>query len=145
VTRTDDIFGVAALAKQGKEVKAAVISITAKTPGQIERVVELISKYTGLELYAATSQHKQMARAAIREVMAERRRGIAEMHAQTRQQIEAAAAATSASSVAQSEVSEAQVAQADGAEQASNAPAAEAEALNEHDGEDQAVAFPEPV
>lgn len=94
VVRAGDLLGVDGGSTTGrKEAKAAVISMKFTTKEQAERVIDLIRLYSGLEVYATTPEHKEIAREAIRQTMVERREYLEQMRIQARAQIEQSASA----------------------------------------------------
>lgn len=68
---TTDIF--ASTLTGEKAGKTAVISLDIGTPAKVDRAIDLLRRFSGLELYASTNSHKVMAREAIREVLLARR------------------------------------------------------------------------
>lgn len=70
---TADIFAVDAAAAAAKPGKSAVISLDIGTPEKLERSIDLLRRFSGLELYASTRAHKALAREVIREVLLDRR------------------------------------------------------------------------
>ena len=75
MTTTADSFNVAGLGEPGatKAGKTAVISLAIDTPEKAARAVELVRRFSGLEVYASTTVLKERARQAIREVLQARR------------------------------------------------------------------------
>ena len=76
---TRDVFNsVEGESETQKETKVAVVVLDVNTPEKAQRALELVCTFSGLEVYAATSDLKAGAREAIRSVLGERRNQIRE-------------------------------------------------------------------
>jgi hypothetical protein len=74
-----------------KEAKVSVLSLQIHTPEQAARAIELIRRFSGLEVYASTNDLKQRARLAISEVLATRRTELRNLQEELRQSVNSAA------------------------------------------------------
>jgi hypothetical protein len=79
-----NMFSVSSGTASEKKSTTAVLSLQIKTPEQVERAINLIHAYSGLEIYASSNAHKAQARAAIRDVLVERREELRALQAATR-------------------------------------------------------------
>ncbi|WP_371436290.1 strawberry notch C-terminal domain-containing protein [Polaromonas sp.] len=70
---TADIFSATGGGSSDKAGKVAVISLEVDTPEKAGRAIDLVRKFSGLEVYVSTEELKVPARAAIREVLQARR------------------------------------------------------------------------
>lgn len=96
ISGSRDIFGpAAAIDGPRKTTNAAVISLTIGTPAQVHRAIELVCRFSGLEVYASTDVLKSRARDVIRSVLSERRLAMRDLQQQLMRERQAATEPTS--------------------------------------------------